>query len=60
MYRDTAFGLKHSGLTKREIEAAVKEAIELVGFDYDKVKDKSPLGFSGGEKKACHSRCSCC
>ncbi len=51
VYRDTAFGLKHSGLTKREIEAAVKEAIELVGFDYDKVKDKSPLGFSGGEKK---------
>lgn len=51
VFRDVAFGLKHSGLAKREVESAVKKAIELVGFDYEKVKDKSPLGFSGGEKR---------
>lgn len=51
VFRDTAFGLKHSGMKKSEVEAAVREAIELVGFDYNKVKDKSPLGFSGGEKR---------
>lgn len=51
VFRDTAFGLKHSGMKKGEVEAAVREAIELVGFDYNKVKDKSPLGFSGGEKR---------
>ena len=47
--RDVAFGLRHSGLSKEETAAAVKAALELVGFDYDAVRDKSPLGFSVGE-----------
>ncbi|MDE6111310.1 MAG: ATP-binding cassette domain-containing protein [Eubacterium sp.] len=51
VFRDIAFGLKHSGLKKSEVEAAVKEALEFVGFDYERVKDKSPLSFSGGEKR---------
>lgn len=51
VFRDVAFGLKHSGLKKSEIEAAVQEALELVGFDYEQVRDKSPLSFSGGEKR---------
>ncbi|MDE6723722.1 MAG: ATP-binding cassette domain-containing protein [Eubacterium sp.] len=51
VFRDIAFGLKQAGMKKSELEAAVQEALELVGFDYDKVKDKSPLGFSGGEKR---------
>ena len=49
--RDVAFGLKHSGLSKNEIRKRVEEALSAVGFDYDKVRDKSPLSFSGGEKK---------
>lgn len=49
--RDVAFGLRHSGLSREETAAAVKAALELVGFDYDAVRDKSPLGFSGGEKR---------
>ncbi len=49
--RDTAFALKHSEMSKAEINSAVQEALELVGFDYDKVKDKSPLSFSGGERR---------
>lgn len=49
--RDVAFGLKHSGLSKNEIRKRVAEALSAVGFDYDKVRDKSPLSFSGGEKK---------
>ncbi|MDE6659240.1 MAG: ATP-binding cassette domain-containing protein, partial [Eubacterium sp.] len=51
VFRDVAFGLKHSGLKKSEIETAVKNAIECVGLDYEKIKDKSPLSFSGGEKR---------
>ncbi|MBD5083124.1 MAG: energy-coupling factor transporter ATPase [Clostridiales bacterium] len=51
VFRDVAFGLKQAGMKKSDIETNVKEALELVGFDYDKVKDKSPLGFSGGEKR---------
>ena len=49
--RDVGFGLRHLGLTKEETAAAVKAALETVGFDYDAVRDKSPLGFSGGEKR---------
>lgn len=49
--RDVGFGLRHLGLTKEETAAAVKAALETVGFDYDAVRGKSPLGFSGGEKR---------
>lgn len=49
--RDIAFGLKHSGLSKAEKEARVQEALSAVGFDYEEVRKKSPLGFSGGEKR---------
>ena len=49
--RDVGFGLRHLGLTKEETAAAVRAALETVGFDYDTVRDMSPLGFSGGEKR---------
>lgn len=49
--RDVAFVLKHSGLSKNEIAERVAEALGAVGFEYEKVRNKSPLGFSGGEKK---------
>lgn len=49
--RDTAFALKRLGMSKSEVNRAVREALELVGFDYDKVRDKSPLSFSGGERR---------
>lgn len=49
--KDVSFGLKHSRLSKDEIEERVKWALEAVGFKYEKVHDKSPLGFSGGEKR---------
>ena len=51
VFRDIAFGLKHSGTKKSEIEATVKNALECVGLDYETIKDKSPLSFSGGEKR---------
>ncbi|MCM1285900.1 MAG: ATP-binding cassette domain-containing protein [Acetobacter sp.] len=49
--KDVAFALKHSRLSKTEIRCRVKESLEAVGFDYDKIKDKSPLSLSGGEKR---------
>ena len=49
--RDLAFGLKHFGWTEAEKTAAVREALERLGFDYETIRDKSPLGFSGGEKR---------
>lgn len=49
--RDAAFGLKHLGLKKSEVDARVRWALELCGFDYDEICDKAPMGLSGGEKR---------
>lgn len=49
--RDVMFGLKHSGLPKSETAERVRWALETVGFDFQKIRDLSPLGLSGGEKR---------
>lgn len=49
--KDVAFGPKNLGLSVEEIEERVKEAIELVGLDYESVKDCSPFELSGGQKR---------
>ncbi len=51
--RDVAFALKNffPELTEEQSSERVKEALELVGLDYYKVKDKSPFDFSGGQKR---------
>ncbi|MCI8348938.1 MAG: energy-coupling factor transporter ATPase [Firmicutes bacterium] len=49
--KDVAFGPRNLGLDEDEIEERVKEAIELVGLDYDTMKDKSPFDLSGGQKR---------
>lgn len=51
VYKDAAFGLKHSGLKPEEIRQRVEQALEAMGFDYGKIKDESPFGLSGGEKR---------
>lgn len=49
--KDVAFALKHAKLSRTEIQCRVREVLHAVGFDYDKVKEKSPLSLSGGEKR---------
>lgn len=49
--KDVAFGPKNLGLSETEIEERVKEAIALVGLDYETVKDRSPFELSGGQKR---------
>jgi ABC-type cobalt transport system, ATPase component len=49
--KDVAFGPKNLGLSDEEIESRVEEAIELVGLDYDSIKDRSPFDLSGGQKR---------
>lgn len=50
---DVAFGLKNfsKGLSDEETERAVKAAVEVVGLDYEALKDKSPFELSGGQKR---------
>ncbi len=51
VYKDVAFGPKNLGLDEQEIEKRVKEAITLVGLDYESVKDRAPFELSGGQKR---------
>ena len=49
--KDVAFGPVNLGLSQEETDERVKEAIELVGLDYDRVKNLSPFDLSGGQKR---------
>nr|WP_315024735.1 energy-coupling factor transporter ATPase [uncultured Aminipila sp.] len=49
--QDVAFGPLNLGLNKEEVEIRVKEAIELVGLDYEEVAERSPFDLSGGQKR---------
>ena len=50
-YKDVAFGLKYSGLTKEEKDSNIRWALDTMGFDPDAVAERSPLELSGGEKR---------
>lgn len=49
--KDVAFGPMNLNLSKEETDKRVKEALELVGFNYNKIKDASPFDLSGGQKR---------
>lgn len=53
VFDDVAFGLKNfdKNMPKDQIEGAVRYALDLVGLDYDQIKDKSPFELSGGQKR---------
>ena len=50
---DVAFGLKKffPSMQESEVEEKVRGAIEIVGLDYDTIKNKSPFELSGGQKR---------
>ena len=48
---DVKFGPLNFGMSKEEAEDAAREAVTLVGLDYDAIKDRSPLDLSGGQKR---------
>lgn len=51
VYKDISFGPKNLGLTDEDIQQRVKEAMEVVGLDYDTIKDRSPFDLSGGQRR---------
>ncbi|SEG07649.1 energy-coupling factor transport system ATP-binding protein [Caloramator fervidus] len=51
IFKDISFGPRNLGLDEAEIERRVKKAMEIVGLDYEKYKDKSPFELSGGQKR---------
>lgn len=51
VYKDVAFGPMNLNLTEKEIHERVKSSLDLVGLNFDEVKDKSPFDLSGGQKR---------
>ncbi|MCH5159169.1 MAG: energy-coupling factor transporter ATPase [Clostridiales bacterium] len=49
--KDVMFGPKNLGLSPDEQRARAREAIELVGLNYNEIKDRSPFELSGGQKR---------
>ncbi|NLJ73454.1 MAG: energy-coupling factor transporter ATPase [Firmicutes bacterium] len=48
---DVGFGPRNMGLSEAEVITRVKDALALVGFDYEAVKDRSPFELSGGQRR---------
>lgn len=51
VFKEVAFGPKNTGLGEDELESRVRWALELVGMDYQRVKDLSPFDLSGGQRR---------
>lgn len=49
--KDVAYGPKNLKLADEVVAKRVKEAIELVGLNYELIKDRSPFDLSGGQKR---------
>ncbi|KZE43790.1 energy-coupling factor transporter ATPase [Brevibacillus parabrevis] len=49
--KDVAFGPSNFELPEAMVDARVREALEIVGLDYEKVKDRSPFHMSGGQMR---------
>ena len=50
VYKDIAFGPTNLGMSKNEVDIAVREAAECVGLSEEILK-KSPFDLSGGQKR---------
>lgn len=49
--KDIAFGAKNLGIKGDELTERVKNAIQMVGLNYDEVAERSPFDLSGGQKR---------
>lgn len=49
--KDIFYGPKNLNLPEEEVNNRVREAMQMVGLDYEKYKDKSPFELSGGQKR---------
>lgn len=51
IYKDIAFGPKNLGLNENEVDKRVRQALKMVGLDYEESKEKSPFDMSGGQRR---------
>lgn len=51
VYKDISFGPKNLGLSDEEVNQRIRHAMDLVGLDFESLKDRSPFELSGGQKR---------
>lgn len=51
VYDEIAFGPRNLGLSEDIVSTRIKEAMMLLGLDYDAFRDRVPFHLSGGEKR---------
>lgn len=51
VWEEVAFGPQQRGLPSDEVSRQVRKALEVVGLNYDRFKERDPLMLSGGEKR---------
>ncbi len=51
VFKDVAFGPSKIGFAREELYKNVKDAITVMGFDFDRIKTRSPFSLSGGEMR---------
>jgi energy-coupling factor transport system ATP-binding protein len=51
VYKDVAFGPLNLGLSEAEADQRVREALFLVGLDFETAAERSPFDLSGGQKR---------
>jgi len=51
VFKDVAFGPRNIGLNEKDITKRVKWAMNMVGLSYNDLKEASPFGLSGGQRR---------
>lgn len=51
VYKDIAFGPRKINVSEEDTDVRVKQAMELMELEYDKMKNLSPFEISGGQKR---------
>ena len=51
VFKDVAFGPRNMGLDEKEVFNRVRFAMNMVGLDFEELKDASPFGLSGGQRR---------
>lgn len=49
--KDVAYGPLNFDLPEAMVESRVRESLEVVGLDYESIKDRSPFHLSGGQMR---------
>lgn len=49
--REVGYALSEAGIREGELASRVREALGLVGLDYDELRHRSPFALSGGQQR---------